>query len=115
MKKTSINIVNVIGTRLCTEPEDGQKVFELIKKALQEKHKVEISFMNVEILTTAFLNAAIGQLYKDFKEEEIRKYIAVENLSPSGEASLRRVVNTAKLYYRDPGAMERSINEILGE
>ena len=110
-----INIVNTVGDSFCVEAEDGQKVFELIKKVLLEKRKVTLSFLNVEMLTTAFLNTAIGQLYREFPEEVIKENLKVENLSQNGIVSLKRVVDTAKLYYKDPDAMQKSIYEILGD
>jgi len=115
MENTTINIVNTVGDSFCVEAEDGQKVFELIKKALSEKRSVRLSFLNVEMLTTAFLNTAVGQLYRDFSEEFIKESLSVENLTNSGAVSLKRVVDTAKLYYKDPEAMQRSINDIMGE
>lgn len=115
MENSTINIVNVVGDSFCVEAEDGQKVFELVKKTLLEKRKVTLSFLNVEMLTTAFLNTAVGQLYRDFSEDQIKENLMVENLSQSGLVSLKRVVDTAKLFYKDPEAMQRSINEILGD
>lgn len=115
MENSTINIVNAVGNSFCVEAEDGQKVFELIKKVLVEERKVTLSFLNVEMLTTAFLNTAIGQLYRDFPEELIKENLKVENLNHSGLVSLKRVVDTAKLYYKDPDAMQRSINDILGD
>ena len=104
-----------MGDSFCVEAGDGQKVFELIKKALSEKRTVTLSFLNVEMLTTSFLNTAVGQLYRDFSEEFIKESLKVDNLSYSGAVSLKRVVDTAKLYYKDPEAMQRSINEIMGD
>ena len=115
MGNTTINIVNTVGDSFCVEAEDGQKVFELIIKVLTEGRNVTLSFLNVEMLTTAFLNTAIGQLYRDFPEETVREKLKVENLSQHGMVSLKRVVDTAKLYYKDPEAMQRSINDIMGE
>jgi hypothetical protein len=115
MEAITINIINIAGSTYCVESEDGQKVFNLISKALKENQNVVLSFLNVEIITTAFLNTAIGQLYGSFCEELIQKHLGVKDLSNIGTVSLKRVVNTAKLYYKDPDAMQRSINEILGE
>ena len=115
MENSTINIVNTVGDSFCVEAEDGQKVFEMIKKAFTEKRKVTLSFLNIEMLTTAFLNTAVGQLYRDFHEDEIRENLKVENISQSGLVSLKRVVDTAKLYYKDPEAMQRSINDIMGD
>ncbi len=115
MENSTINIVNTVGGTFCVEAEDGQKVFDLVKKVLLEKRRVTLSFLNVEMLTTAFLNTAIGQLYRDFSEEVIRECVNVEDLTQSGLVSLKRVVDTAKLYYSDPESMQNSINDILGD
>lgn len=115
MEETKINIINLVGNSFCVEAEDGQKVFELIVKAFSENKKVVLSFLNVQMLTTAFLNTAIGQLYKDYSDVYIKANLSVKEMSQSGLVSLKRVVDTAKLYYKDPEAMERSIKDILGE
>lgn len=114
MDNSTLNVVNVVGDSFCVEAEDGQKVFELVRRVLIDGRKVTLSFLNVEMLTTAFLNTAVGQLYRDFPEELIRENVKVENLNQSGLVSLKRVVDTAKLYYKDPEAMQRSIDDILG-
>lgn len=113
MEGTTISIVNTIGDVYGVEAEDGQKVFNLVKKAFDNRYKVILSFLNIEMLTTAFLNTAVGQLYKDYPEDVIKKYLSVSDISDSGKVSLKRVVDTAKIYYKDPGALERSINDIL--
>lgn len=112
MDKFTLNIVNTIGDVFGVEAEDGEKVFQVIVKTFKENKKVVLSFQNIEMLTTAFLNTAVGQLYKDFSEDFIRDHLKVENISDSGKVALKRVVDTAKLYYKDPEALERSINEI---
>jgi len=115
MESTTINIVNTIGDVYGVEAEDGQKVYELLRKAIDGGHKVILSFLNVEMLTTAFLNTAIGQLYKDYSEEQVKQHLQVIDISDSGKVALKRVVDTAKLFYSDPDALQRSINEILGD
>jgi hypothetical protein len=116
MESSTINIVNTIGDVYGVEADDGQKVYEFIKKAFAENRKVVLSFLNIEMLTTAFLNTAVGQLYRDFSEEEIRENFRVANISESGKVILKRVVDTAKLFYKDPDTFQRlqqSIDEVL--
>lgn len=113
MYDTKINVVSTIGDGFCVAAEDGQKVFELIWGALKDQKSVIVSFQNVEMLTAAFLSTAIGQLYKDFSESDIKSHLKVSDISDSGKVALKRVVDTAKLYYRDPKALQKSINSIL--
>lgn len=115
MKEITIHVFNTVGNSFCVEAEDGDKVYALIKKALEEEKNVKVSFQNIELLTSAFLNTAIGQLYKDFPEEKIKKHLSIDQLSMQDVALLKRVISTAKLYYQNPKRMEESINEILGE
>lgn len=115
MESTTINIVNTIGDVYGVEAEDGQKVYELLKKAIDGGHKVILSFLNIEMLTTAFLNTAIGQLYKDYSEEQVKQHLQVIDISDSGKVALKRVVDTAKLFYSDPDSLRRSINDILDD
>lgn len=115
MINTTINIVNTIGDVYGIEAEDGQKVFDLINKGFNDKRKIKLSFKNIEMLTTAFLNTAVGQLYKDYTESFIKEHLSVDDISESGKVALKRVVDTAKLYYKDPEAMQRSIDEILAD
>ena len=94
-----IYIVNIIGDTRAMLPEDGQKVFEVIVKAFNDKKKVMLSFQNIEMLNTAFLNTAVGQLYKDYTEDFIKENLRVSDISESGKVALKRVVDTAKLFY----------------
>jgi hypothetical protein len=115
METTTISVVNTIGDVYGVEAEDGQKVFEIIKKAYEQKRSVVLSFLNVEMLTTAFLNTAVGQLYKDYSKEVVKQNLRVENISESGKVMLKRVVETAKMYYKNPDALQRSIDNISWE
>ena len=115
MQEVIINIFNTIGSNYCVESDDGEKIYDLIKKALQEEKKVKLSFQNIEILTSAFLNTAIGQMYRDFTEKKIKESLSVIHMLPEDKILLKRVTTTAKLYYKDPDRMEQSINEILEE
>jgi hypothetical protein len=114
-EETKIDIYNIVGEAFCVEADDGEKVYKRIKTAFEINRKVLLSFLNVKMLTTAFLNTAVGRLYKDYDEQFIKENLRVENMTESGLVSLKRVVDTAKLYYKDPQAMEESIKEILGE
>jgi len=113
-----IQVANIIGNVYAVEAEEGQKVHELVKKAFEENRKVILSFLNIEMMTTAFLNTAIGQLYGDFSEETVKERLRVEHMSESGKVLLKRVVDTAKLFYNDSDTfqrMQQSINEILNQ
>jgi len=91
-----LTIYGIVGSPLCVASEDGQKVYKRIAGALSEGRSVAVSFQNVTSLTSAFLNAAIGQLYGSFSEDDIRAKLRVQDMEPDDRALLKRVVVTAK-------------------
>jgi len=115
MDEIKINVFNIVGYSDCTLPEDGDKIYNALEKALNENKKIIISFKNVDKLTSAFLNNAIGKLYGKFDEEKIKLSLSLEDMSNRGKVLLKRVVSTAKSYFKNPDKMRESIREILGE
>lgn len=51
-------------------------VRERLKQALDAGERVQFSFAGVEDLTSAFMNAAVGQLLEAYPEERVRGGIA---------------------------------------
>ncbi|MDE0466356.1 MAG: STAS-like domain-containing protein [Candidatus Poribacteria bacterium] len=97
-----ISLFEVVGSPLCVASDDGQKVYKRLATALKTDRDVSLSFHNITALTAAFLNAAIGQLYGTFSEEKIRSHLKVEDAEQDDLALLKRVVDNAKLYFKDP-------------
>jgi len=98
----TLSVFEIVGSPLCVASDDGEKVYERIEKAIKQGLSVSLSFMNITSLTSAFLNAAIGQLYGVFSEDDIRAKLAVSDMEPDDLALLKRVVETAKVYFQDP-------------
>ncbi len=107
-----ISIFEVVGSPLCVASDDGQKVYDRLDAALKANRIVTLSFYNVTTLTSAFLNAAIGQLYGTFSEEQIRAQLKVEDMDQDDLALLKRVVDNAKLYFKDPKRFDKVVEEI---
>ncbi|MEO6423670.1 MAG: STAS-like domain-containing protein [Candidatus Nitrotoga sp.] len=91
----------IVGSHLCVSSSDGQKIYERIAAALKENRGVTLSFMGITTLTATFLNTAIGQLYGLFNGEQIRSLLKVQDMQSDDLALLKRVVETAKQYFKD--------------
>ncbi len=92
--------------------EDGQKVFELIKPELAANRSVELDFARVIVFASPFFNAAMGQLLRDLKPEDLNRLLRVVDLSPVGQEVLKRVIENAKQYYAS-GDSRKAHNEVL--
>lgn len=116
MKKSlTLSVFEVVGSPLCVASDDGQRVHDRIAAAFKEGSNVTVSFLNVSSLTSAFLNAAIGQLYGSFTENEIRSKLKVKDIEPDDLALLKRVVETAKQYFKDPKRFNKAVQDTLGD
>ena len=80
----TIHVTDTVGTPFCVASEDGTKLYAAIFEHLRMHTVVEVSFTGVTRLTTAFLNAAIGQAYGEFSADEIREYLRVAGLDEQG-------------------------------
>lgn len=114
-KDFKLSIFEIVGSPLCVASSDGQKVYDRLAAILKEGRNVTLSFYNVATLTSAFLNAAIGQLYGEFSEEQIRSLLKAQDMQSDDLALLKRVVETAKQYFKDPHRFQQAVRETLGE
>lgn len=116
MNEHIIEIVELVGSHLCIASEDGEKVHSAIVSSLKAGTPVRISFSGVEDLTSAFLNAAIGQLYGEFDESFLKQNLLPPiNASPDHLHLLKRVVDRAKSFFKDPQRFEQATDEVLGK
>jgi len=97
--------------------EDGEKVYDAIVAAIRAGKRVQLSFAGVEDLTSAFLNAAVGQLYKgDLPEHVIRSSLAQPiDASPEDRVLLKRVVERAKAFFKNPEPFHQAALEVMGK
>jgi len=115
MEPVKISVYGMVGNSLCVVAKDGEKVYKKIREALETGKKVELSFLNVRLLSPAFLNAAIGKLYGDFSEEKIKNSLFLCNISAEDRELVKRVVKMAKIYHKDPEVLAKAIKELLKE
>jgi hypothetical protein len=110
----TISVFEIVRSPLCVASDDGGKVYERIGKAIRQGRNVALSFMNITIMSPTFLNVAIGQLYGVFSEEEIRAKLTVKDMEQDDLVLLKRVVETAKAYFKNPELHRKATAELLG-
>lgn len=109
-----VRAFDVIGSPLGVSSDDGQKVHDKIAPLLREGRRVSLSFDRIETIISAFLNAAIGQLYGEFPEEKIRELFNVRDMAQEDLALLKRVVDNAKLYFANRKEFDQAWTEEAG-
>lgn len=115
MNEITIKIFQVVGSSVAVSSGKGDEIFKLIDKALQNELTVNIDFGDIKILTTAFLNAAIGQLYSKYKSEELIQSLNLLNISDSDKVLLKKVTDRAKEYFADKENIDEIIKEAIDD
>jgi hypothetical protein len=111
----TIRILDVTGNNLAVSAEDGQMVHDKVAVVLREGRGVRLSFQGIDTVISAFLNAAIGQLYGEFSEETIRELLKIEEMAPEDLVLLKRVVDNAKRYFANRQTFDKAWQEEVGD
>lgn len=116
MQNITIKISSIVGGGICVSAADGNKVYAQISKAVEDGHRVRISFSGVTRMTTAFLNAAVGQLYGEYAVDRIRRQLAPPvDFEDWHLKRLKLVVDRAKEYFADADRVEAAFKSTLGD
>lgn len=112
MRTIRVKLVRVVDGGICVAASDGQRVHEEIYEIIRNGDRVELSFEGVSRITTAFLNAAVGQLYGEFSETQLRQHLAPPIDADDWHLSrLKLVIDRAKEYFRDAQKVERILKD----
>lgn len=109
----NIKINEVIGGNFAVTTDDGNLVFNLIDKNLSGNEKTKLDFSDVIVLTTAFLNAAIGQLYSKYKSDEIAPFLKLINVADEDKILFKKVTERAKEYFANKEIFEKNSNDAI--
>ena len=115
LERIRISLFEIVTSSFCVASDDGQKIHDHLNVALKGDRETVLSFRNVTVLTAAFLNTAIGQLYGTFSEKHIRDLLKVADAEQDDLALLKRVVDNAKLYFKDPKRYDQVVREVMGD
>ncbi|MDD3877957.1 MAG: STAS-like domain-containing protein [Bacteroidales bacterium] len=109
--KFTIRIFDEVGGDSAISVDDGNNVFIKIDNAISQGLSVILDFQNINLIITAFLNAAIGQLYSKYTSEDLQEKLKLENIKPEDVRLFQQVIKRAKEYFSDPEGFENSIKD----
>jgi hypothetical protein len=114
-EEITVRVYDTVGGPLCVSADDGQKVYEKIAPLIRQGHMVVLSFDQVDTMISAFLNAAVGQLYGEFSEDQVREQLSVRDMDQEDLTLLKRVVDNAKVYFKSPKEFDQAWKEEVGD
>lgn len=106
-----LNIKQILGSDSAITPTSGELIFNVLEKVIDQKGTVQLDFSGIEIITSAFLNSAVGRLYSKYSSEELNTVLYITNISNDDLQLLKKVIERAKDYFSD----QRSFNERMDQ
>jgi hypothetical protein len=110
-----LNVKELIGTDLAVSTENGQKVHSILEQNLDDKQQVVLDFDGISLIITAFLNAAIGSLFKNqkYSAEFLNENLLLSNVDSNDAHLFVEVINRAKEYFANKDFIEKNNNESI--
>lgn len=86
-------IKDIIGSDIASDNEQGDLIFDEIVSGVDNHEKqIFLDFSDLKLITTAFLNNAIGKLYKKYNMQELKGLLKVKNIKNKNDLELLRLV-----------------------
>lgn len=108
-----IKISDYTATNLAVAADEGEKVYQTIVKLFSDYQTIVLDFSGIALLTTAYLNGAIGQLYKDYSSRELGERLKLKNVSQDDLILLKKVTNRAKEFYNNEDSFGQTVQRVI--
>jgi hypothetical protein len=108
----SISIKAICGS-ICATANQGQSALSHLQPLLNTGQPLEIDFTGVEILTTRFLNIAIGQLFKavsnSAEADVLESLLHFRGLDDDDLERMKNVIARARFFHLKPDEYRNAI------
>lgn len=108
-----IRIYDEVGGDSAISVDDGDALFKKIDSAFSQGLTVTLDFQNINLIITAFLNAAIGQLYSKYTSDQLNERLKLENIKPEDIRLFKKVIERAKDFFNNKKGFEDSANNVI--
>ncbi|SHH24058.1 STAS-like domain-containing protein [Clostridium grantii] len=91
----NLSIKEVIKSNSASDNDQGNIFFNKLKGLLEEQNnKIYIDFQGIDLVTTAFLNDAIGKIFLDYPFDEVKDKIKFRNIRDRDDLEMLKLVIT---------------------
>ena len=108
-----ISVFEEVGGNSAIRVDDGTRIYQKIDAAISNGRSITLDFQNIDLIITAFLNAAIGQLYSKYSSEDLNSRIELKNIKPEDVRLFKKVIERAKEFFNHHTDFEDTTNGII--
>ena len=111
----TIRVQEIINSSAAVTPDAGEILYDKILDNLKKETETYIDFANINYLTSAFLNSAIGQLYESYTRDQLNHYLHVLNLSDNDLKIFKKVTNRARHFFNNEDSTRNNLKGSIDE
>lgn len=115
MEKINYNLQDVIGSSQAISLDDAVQVKTDLAKIITARKYVTVDFKGIDLMISAFLNKAVGDLYGECDKNDVDQFLNAINLCDDDKVLFDRVIERAKSYYEDKKAVEERLGDVFDE
>jgi hypothetical protein len=113
MEVGNIIVKDIISVDTAVSTDNGNLVYKKIVEFLNSGNEVHLDFIGITMMTTAFLNAAIGQLYSTYTGEQLNKLLKLVNVADDDKILFKKVIDRAKQYFANKKDFDESADNVI--
>ena len=113
MSEILIKVSDYISCNKGITPDEAEPIYQKEMEVFKNGNTVILDFSDIELITTAFLNVLVGNLYKDFTSEQLRNMIQFSNITEIIARRIKKVTDNAKAFYSDQESYGESVNTTI--
>lgn len=102
-----LKIKDILDSDSALTPSSGELIYNALESEISLRNQISLDFQGIEIITSAFLNSAIGRLYSKYSSKELNDLLSITNINSDDLQLLKKVIERAKEYFKD----QKSFNE----
>lgn len=116
IERVTLKIHDILDSPLWVSTDDGQKVYDKLTTAFKAHQIVNLSFSGRETMITAFVNAAIGQLYNgEYSDAFLSAHLNFIDISSDDLQMLSRAITNAKRYFANRPSYDQAWEDLVDE
>lgn len=93
--------------------DDACVVYQRLSSYFEQGQDVVVDFSGIDLVISAFLNRAFGDLYGQFSESYVRDRLKIENIQEDDLRIFKRVIDRAKDYYQDKEKASNRLGDVF--
>lgn len=113
METKQIFIKEIILVDTAVSTDNGDLIYKKVIEIIEENNRVELDFKGITMMTTAFLNAAIGQLYSKYTGDQLNKLLKLNNVADDDKILFKKVIDRAKQYFANKKDFDESADTAI--